>query len=381
MKFIMNEKMIRTHEKEYERNSSLELLRILAMIMIVFHHFAVHGGFVYDYSVLTIPRFWVNFISMGGKIGVDVFVLISGYFLVVDREPVINVRRIFKFWFQIYFYSIIIVGIFGYFGLASIGMKHIAKAVCPVLSSSWWFASAYFVMYLLHGFIDKMLLSFDKKMYQCFLVILFVCWSIIPTFLPTNFQSNSLTWFIFLYSISGYIRLYGLRSTQKCKHYFFLWLAMMLVTYIGSCTMMLIGTKWSIFAKYSTHLFAQNSVTVLLMSILLFMMFLTLKIDYNKYINTVAASTFGVYLIHDSGFVRPFLWKTVFHNASYQDSLMVIPYSIAVVAVVYVSCIVIDLLRKYTIERYLLSRLGVFLDKSTVWVNDYIQGLGEKLLP
>ena len=109
----MNEKMIRTHEKEYERNSSLELLRILAMIMIVFHHFAVHGGFVYDYSVLTIPRFWVNFISMGGKIGVDVFVLISGYFLVVDREPVINVRRIFKFWFQIYFYSIIIVGISG----------------------------------------------------------------------------------------------------------------------------------------------------------------------------------------------------------------------------------------------------------------------------
>ena len=380
MKFIMNEKIIRNHEKEYERNSSLELLRILAMIMIVFHHFAVHGGFVYDYSVLTIPRFWVNFISMGGKIGVDVFVLISGYFLVVDREPVINVRRIFKFWFQIYFYSIVLVGIFGYFGLASIGMKHIAKAVCPILSSSWWFASAYFVMYLLHGFINKMLLSFDKKMYQCFLVILFVCWSIIPTFLPTNFQSNSLTWFIFLYSLSGYIRLYGL-YTLKCRYYCLLWLAVTFITYIGSCIMMLIGTKWNIFAKYSSHLFAQNSITVLLTSFFLFMTFLTLKIRYNKYINTVASTTFGVYLIHDSGLVRPFLWETVFHNANYQDSLMVIPYSIVVVVVVYVCCTVIDLLRKYTIERYLLSRLGVCLDKSTVKVNNYIQVLGEKLLP
>ena len=60
------------------RNSSVELLRIISMVMIVFHHFAVHGGFKWDANAVTIPHFWYNFIIMGGKIGVDIFVLISG---------------------------------------------------------------------------------------------------------------------------------------------------------------------------------------------------------------------------------------------------------------------------------------------------------------
>ena len=33
-----------------DRNSNLELLRIILMIMIIFHHFAVHGGFYYEYQ-------------------------------------------------------------------------------------------------------------------------------------------------------------------------------------------------------------------------------------------------------------------------------------------------------------------------------------------
>ena len=63
------------------RNSAIELLRIISMIMIVFHHFAVHGGFDFGAS-LSPTHFWYNFILMGGKIGVNVFVLISGYYLI-----------------------------------------------------------------------------------------------------------------------------------------------------------------------------------------------------------------------------------------------------------------------------------------------------------
>lgn len=63
------------------RNSSIELLRILAMIMIVSCHFATHGGFSFDVKIVSIPRLWWSFIEMGGNLGVDIFVLISGYML------------------------------------------------------------------------------------------------------------------------------------------------------------------------------------------------------------------------------------------------------------------------------------------------------------
>ena len=94
------------------RSTSIELLRIISMVMIVFHHFAIHGGFQWDSLLLSVPYFWCNFISMGGKIGVDVFVLISGYFLVTDEGPIFNFKKILKYWGQVFFYSIVIYIIF-----------------------------------------------------------------------------------------------------------------------------------------------------------------------------------------------------------------------------------------------------------------------------
>ena len=57
-----------------QRDSSIELLRIISMIMILFHHFALHGDFIWNASDLTIPHFWYNFILMGGKVGVNICV-------------------------------------------------------------------------------------------------------------------------------------------------------------------------------------------------------------------------------------------------------------------------------------------------------------------
>lgn len=60
--------------KNSVRQSNIELLRIIAMVMIVGHHFAVHGwegGF--PYPSISVNRLWIQFIQMGGKIGVNVF--------------------------------------------------------------------------------------------------------------------------------------------------------------------------------------------------------------------------------------------------------------------------------------------------------------------
>ena len=69
-------------KKTMYRNSSIELLRIISMVMIMFHHFAYHGNFEWNYNEITIPHLWYNFILMGGKVGVNIFVLISGFFLI-----------------------------------------------------------------------------------------------------------------------------------------------------------------------------------------------------------------------------------------------------------------------------------------------------------
>lgn len=331
------------------RNSAMELLRIISMIMIVFHHFAVHGGFSFG-TTLSIPHLWYNFIIMGGKIGVDIFVLISGYFLINNDSKTFVVNKIIKFIGQVFFYSVGIFVVCGLTGIIDWSIKSLIKATLPITFSQWWFASTYFVLYLLHPYLNKLLRSIEKPIYQRFLLLLVVCWSIIPTFTTSSFQSNSLWWFFTLYSIAGYIRLYGLNRKFTTKHYFLFYLISSALTYSSSIIFTVFGSKWDIFAKHITYFYGQEKLTILSVSLCLFMCFATLKMNYHKWINMMASATFGVYLIHDNNIIRKSLWIDWFRNAEYQDSLLLIPYSILVVAAVYIVCTAVDLLRQYIVE-------------------------------
>ena len=79
-----------------QRNSSIELLRIIAMFMILAHHFIVHNG----YDVLKLPLgperiFFQLVMAGGGKVGVVIFFSISAWFF-LDKEQTIksNLKRV-----------------------------------------------------------------------------------------------------------------------------------------------------------------------------------------------------------------------------------------------------------------------------------------------
>lgn len=338
--------------KNKQRNSSIELLRILSMFMIVACHFATHGGFSFEPMTLSIPRFWWNIIEMGGNLGVDVFVLISGYFLVKSTGSIFNIKRILRFWGQIIFYSISIYLVFGMLGISKIGdIPSLIKTFLPITFGSWWFASTYFVLYLIHPFINMLLQKMDKAMYQKYLVLTLTLWCIIPTFTTASFEGNSLLWFVTLYSVSGYVRIYGLNANINRQHYLAMFLLFSALRYFSCVVLILIGTKISFVANHTLFFYGQRSVLTFISALSLFMFFEKTHIDYSKAINTIASASFGVYLIHDSNIIRPYLWHVVFKNAQYQESISIIPYSIVVVIVVYSICTVIDLLRQRVFEK------------------------------
>ena len=356
--------MVRRQNVLTDRQSNIELLRILSMLMIAFHHFSVHGGFNWQATSVTIPRFWYNFIVMGGKVGVDIFVLISGYFLISSNSKIFNFKRILKLWGQIFFYSIGIVVVFTLLGVCNFEIKTLIKSFFPITFSSWWFASTYFVLYIIHPFLNILLRGLDKKLYQALLVMLVILWSVIPTFTTSQYQGNSLLWFITLYAIAGYARLYGFNKRLTSKKYFLLWIVFSMLTYVSSMVFTIMGIRWSVFSSHATYFYGQEKISVLLISLTFFMAFATLKMNYHKWINIIASATFGVYLIHDSNIVRPFLWFEVFKNAQYQNSVLLIPYSVVVVIIVYVVCTVIDLIRQRVFEKAYMSLVDKYADSA-----------------
>ena len=85
------------------RESNFELLRIISMILIVLHHYALHGGL---FQPNNLNEKVGLFILLGGKIGVNVFVIISGYFLVNSK---FRIKKLLQLIGQVYFYAIFII--------------------------------------------------------------------------------------------------------------------------------------------------------------------------------------------------------------------------------------------------------------------------------
>lgn len=337
--------------KIINRNTSIELLRIISMIMIMFHHFAYHGNFEWNFNEVTLPHLWYDFILMGGKVGVDIFVLISGYFLIENTEKLFQPKKLLKFWGQVVFYSIMTYLLSVMLRLNAFEIKQLIKVCLPITYPGWWFASTYFMLYLIHPFLNKLLHGLSKTEYQYLILMIVLCWSIIPTATTQLFESNSLLWFVTLYGIAGYVNLYGGNQKLQSKHYFSLYFMVLIITYTVSTTFLFLGTKKEEWSTHAIDFFEIERLPILLMAITLFMGFVTLKMNYHKWINMIASATFGVYLIHDSSYIRYYLWTNIFKINQYQDSTFLILYSILVVFILYVSCTMIDLIRKKLVEK------------------------------
>ena len=337
--------------KIINRNTSIELLRIISMIMIMFHHFAYHGNFEWNFNEVTLPHLWYDFILMGGKVGVDIFVLISGYFLIENTEKLFQPKKLLKFWGQVVFYSIMTYLLSVMLRLNAFEIKQLIKVCLPITYPGWWFASTYFMLYLIHPFLNKLLHGLSKTEYQYLILRMVLCWSIIPTATTQLFESNSLLWFVTLYGIAGYVNLYGGNQKLQSKHYFSLYFMVLIITYTVSTTFLFLGTKKEEWSTHAIDFFEIERLPILLMAITLFMGFVTLKMNYHKWINMIASATFGVYLIHDSSYIRYYLWTNIFKINQYQDSTFLILYSILVVFILYVSCTMIDLIRKKLVEK------------------------------
>lgn len=350
-----------------KRQSNIELLRIIAMILIVAHHFALFGAFGFSETTVSINKLWIQFIQIGGKIGVNIFILISGYFLINEKS--IKINKIIKFWLQIFTYSIIFFIIFIACGIKTYSTKELIYHMFPITYSLWWFASAYFVLYLLIPYVNKMLTSLNKLQYQKLIVLTTICWCIIPTIFRSNFQSNNLIWLIYMYTLAGYIRIHIQNIKISNKKCIIIALAITTITLLTTVILDFIGLKIPTVGKYATYLYGMKKVNIVLISVFVFIGFLKTDIKYNKVINTISGASFGVYLIHEHDYVRTFLWQDILSVYKFSNSLFLIPYTIYVILIVFAICTLIELIRINILEKNYLKYVDKISDKIKIQIN------------
>ena len=97
------------------RSSNVELLRCVAMMMIIVHHYCVNSGIseLLDFTNNPINTLIIQLMAFGGKVGVNIFFMISGYFMISGR---MKWEKVGLLLLQIFTYNLIIRLSLWYFG-------------------------------------------------------------------------------------------------------------------------------------------------------------------------------------------------------------------------------------------------------------------------
>jgi hypothetical protein len=337
--------------EKHVRCSNLELYRIFVMLLIVAHHYVVNSGLIdIDGPIYANPlagkSLFYECFGAWGKTGVNCFVLITGYFMCKSH---ITVKKFIKLFAEMMFYRVIIWIIFLFSGVEKFSVKDFFKMIIPIQSVQQNFTGCYLIFFLFIPFLNIMIGQLDEKKHLILLGLCMFTYIFFGTF--HRVSMNYVSWYIVLFIIGSYIRLYSKPCFYKKNLWILLTTISVLLSIVSVICCAWIAEKTG---RQNIYYFVSDSNTLLAVtnSVCSFMVFKNMNIRHSIFINMVAASTFGVLCIHTcSDAMRQWLWKDMLNNVGMYNTKYFAVHAIGSVVGVFVVCVLIDYLRIHFLER------------------------------
>lgn len=335
------------------------------MLLIVAHHFVVNSGLtdatgpLYTSGLNWRTTFLLIF-GAWGKIGINCFVFITGYFMCTAK---ISVEKFFKLVFQVLFYWYIINFVFWLTGYERVSVRGLASVLIPFRDVSTDFVVCFLWYYLTIPFLNHLIYVMDEKEHKRLIILSLLIYTLYGTIPFYHVRMNYVSWFIVLHFIASYIRL---NPRPICSNVKFLCKSLLFLIAVDIVSVLVcyeVGLK---IGKNRPWFFVTDSNTLLalLTGLVAFMFFKQINVKKSNWINLIASSTFGVLLIHaNSDTMRRWLWKDVVDVVGHYDSPVLIPYAIGCVILIFGICVVIDLLRQHYIEPIYMKICFIMVDK------------------
>lgn len=345
------------------RNSNLEILRILSIIMIIAHHYSVHG---FDDVAYSFNKNILEILFSGGKLGVDIFVLISGYYMINSK---FTLNKFFKLASEVFFYSI---SLFLFFNIFIYNIKFDISIVAPISNNSFWFITCYVLLMLLTPFLNHTCKNMNQKQHLSLIAVLILMFPVSQLFLLKELKIYNSILFIFvlLYLIAGYVRIYSDKINGSAKKHITVALAVAIIywTILLLLNYLFYKTNYTFFDDLITYVKSQDSIFLIIIGTELLIGFSKMKPHYINWVNILASTSFGIYLIHDSEITRYHILRFLLGTTKMVNSSLLIPHAILSILIIYCVGAIIDLIRQNTIEKI-----------TSFIIDNYIMKLVDKL--
>ncbi len=351
------------------RNSSVELLRLVSMLMVVGYHYVyVGGGGWLARQPMSAAKFVYQFVYMGGGwVANFMFFAMSVWFL-MDREHTLTsgLRRVWILERQLLFWSVTLLavtlvlhheGVYVGDGLAMTAVR----SVFPLSTNLWWYASAYALFLVLLPFLNDGLRRLSKRRHGQLAAVCLVVWGVGGLVPHVEFGLTDASVFVFIYwyvLITYYrwhMRELGVRS---CWALIGAGIVIELVYLLAAnATFMATGRM----AGMQMFIFDHWRLPSMMIGAGILLLALRRRF-HSVFVNVLAASAFGVYLIH---FYPPIFrcWTTYLPLPKVFGCAHPIISGALVILTVFAVCLMLDLLRQGLFRLTVDRRRGAWFDR------------------
>lgn len=338
-----------------KRIVSMELLRIIAMMMVVMLHYLGKGKLLDPLTgEISVNGYAAWILESLSIVAVNVYMLISGYFLVNSR---FRISRMVELICQVLFYSVLVEAVLIATGLVEkevLEINRILEIIFPLQMEHYWFMTAYIIMYLFSPLLSVAVQHMEQKQLRNTILLLLLFFSVSKSVLPVKLMIDQKgydgIWFICVFLVAAYIRLYGIPFFEKGKGrgwlcYFAGTAGIMVATLAVRCIYLKTGSL----NHFIGAPFHYNHICNLLAAVGLFYGFLKLEISSDrrlgKGICAIAPYTLGVYLLHEQIDMRN-LWTAWLGASRDGNVFLFIGRALLAVLVVFCAGVLTDMVRK-----------------------------------
>lgn len=347
-----------------KRQLNYEILRILAMLMIVCLHYLSRSGLLGDpaRADMTTADYAAWLTEALCIVAVNVYVLISGYFgggeagktTLLTAESV--VKRPLRIWRVAFFYSLGI-GLLAFLaGAGEFDIYRLFTYIFPVVTEHYWFVTAYIILCLLMPFLNAGTAMLCRRgMYALIfgmLLLFCIAKTVLPMKLPWDKYGYDAFWFITLYLTGAALKRYGMPILQKRGRALAVYLASILLIFASFIGIRAVYLKTGHLESMISYAYTYNHLFCYTGAIGLFMAFSQRagggeRLErFRRPIELFSGATFGVYLLHEHIDIRE-RWTGWFGDGAAPGGSIAgfLLRMLLVVPAMYLACSAVEILR------------------------------------
>ena len=371
------------------RSYSLDVLRCIAMVMVVILHYLDKGGILRSlsdegsFSAADCAAWIMEALSI---VAVNLYMLLSGYLL---SRSSFKLSRLAGLVCKVWLYSVIV----GFIGIAlntpaePVDTYFILRLIFPISMNTYWFMTAYIFFYILVPVLsiaaDRMDKAGMKLLLGCLIFFHVIIKTVVPAQLTGDAGGMDAMWYIILFFVAAYIRKFtpygdmsqagrpvsgtvsGCRTASDDKtasvgtsdgktasgkkrpagFFFAAYILFTLPIFAEAYVLRLVYLKTGSLSYILDISYSYNHLLVLASSVALFTAFLCVKVPEKagKVFAFLGKYSLGVYLLHENLSVR-YAWEPVLFSRQVTGVIQTVLFPVFAGIIVFAAGVLIDFL-------------------------------------